>query len=258
MVINTRTEVVTRVYETLSARWAGHTWSSVVMVGDRPPCTQKMRLSMSADRLHRHISPSAKTLIRNPPHFAGRGTPTSNRMSPFVSRFWAEIDCYVVYAFPTRGTTVCIEERGGGGGLVSGLKLGTAGIGSTRGPRAYVKSQPLTQHTSGSLTRWCQAFKKVRVASNDVINGVLSSLSFATGTPHKKHQNQGTPQYAPNSCNETHTGYENPHHNSCVFKYFSASATVHGRVRCGRYGRGEERMGRRAWQKREAAAAHLR
>jgi hypothetical protein len=32
------------------------TWSKVLMVGDRPPCTQKIWLSMIADKLQRHTS----------------------------------------------------------------------------------------------------------------------------------------------------------------------------------------------------------
>ncbi len=35
-----------------SGQEGGSTWSSVVMAGERPPCTQKMELSMTAAKLH--------------------------------------------------------------------------------------------------------------------------------------------------------------------------------------------------------------
>ena len=37
--------------QNLAGQYAGRAWSRELMVGDRPPCTQNMRLSMSADRL---------------------------------------------------------------------------------------------------------------------------------------------------------------------------------------------------------------
>ena len=36
-----------------AGRLLNSTWSSVVIAGDRPPWTQKMVLSMTADKLHR-------------------------------------------------------------------------------------------------------------------------------------------------------------------------------------------------------------
>ena len=38
--------------QTVACREAQHTSSSVFMVGERPPCTQNILLSMSAERLH--------------------------------------------------------------------------------------------------------------------------------------------------------------------------------------------------------------